>query len=128
MKLEPIAEYLHSLGIATPGKDLFAYSAPSSAPNNSVLLVSPLTGTDIDYELPCFRRTKFQVIVRGSDHVEGVKLAEKIMDALTLENSSVMPEISIKYMRPRHEPVVFPSSEGDLLEVSVNYDTVYIIN
>lgn len=125
MKLEPIAEFLEDEGIGTAGKDLFVYHMPEGV-SEGVLLVSPLSGEKIDYELPNYRVSKFQVIVRHSSYREGVALAVMVMNAITLSNTDVLNGIFVKYMRPRHEPVVFPSSKGDNLEISVNYDAVYI--
>ncbi|NQZ53219.1 MAG: hypothetical protein HRT93_03085 [Piscirickettsiaceae bacterium] len=125
MKLEPIAGYLESKGIAFAGEDLFADHMPENV-EEGVLLVSPLIGEQIDYDLPNYRKTSFQVIVRHTDRKKGVALAEMVMEALTLGNTDALTGISVKYMRPRHEPVIFPSSKGDYLEISVNYDTAYI--
>jgi hypothetical protein len=32
--------------------------------------------------------------------------------------------VLVLYVRPRHDPIVFPRSEGDLYEASVNFDFV----
>lgn len=125
MKIEPVAEYIEDEGIAFAGTDLFAYHMPEDV-EEGVLLLPPLTGEKIDYELPDYRTSSFQIIVRHKSHAKGVALAEMIMSLLTLSNSTVLNGLSVKYMRPRHEPVVFPSSKGDYLEISVNYDAVYI--
>jgi len=125
MKIEPLAEYLESEGIAKAGKDLFAYYMPDSV-SEGILLISSLEGTPIDTELPGYRKTGFQVIIRHDDHVKGRALADQVSSALTMSNTT-LTDMYVNYIRPRHEPVVFPSSEGDFLEFSVNYDANYVM-
>lgn len=125
MKPEPIATYLQDRGIGIVGESIFAYTLPPDL-DMAIAIIPPLSGTPIDAELPGYRRGKFQVIVRTPTHQDGDTIARQIMSELTLVNSQIGP-MSIKYIRPRHEPVVYPSSKGDLLETSVNYDAVYVM-
>lgn len=125
MNLAPLAEYLELEDIAVAGKDLFLYQMPSTV-SVGILLLTPLSGTEIDYYLPGYRKTTFQVIVRHTDHVEGQALAELISATLTLANKQ-LTNMNVNYIRPKHEPVVYPVSEGDFLEFSVNYDANYVM-
>lgn len=128
MNLEPLAQKLSDDGIATAGVDLFIHNMPSNV-TKAVLLLSNLTGTPIDFELPGYRRTSFQAIIRHTDYVQGLALANEVSEALTFKSGeSILDTLHIKHILPRHEPVVFPVSEGDFLEISVNFDAVYIQN
>lgn len=125
MKLEAVASLIAQAGIAVPGENLFVYHLPDSV-LNGVLIVDSSTGEPIDYEVIGFRKTSFQIIVRASTHSVGKEMAERIMNLLTITKQQIAPGFSVKYMRPRHEPVVYPISEGGHLEFSVNYDVSYI--
>tara|TARA_R110000851_G_C13102760_1_gene569250 strand:- start:33162 stop:33545 length:384 start_codon:yes stop_codon:yes gene_type:complete len=125
MKLEPIAQHLVTEDVAEQGVDLFIYNMPSGV-EIGILLISSLSGTEIDYELPGFKRTSFQAIVRHTEFVEGRELADLVSSTLTLKNGTMLDNLLVRYIRPRHEPVVYPVSEGDYLEFSINFDAVYI--
>lgn len=128
MKLDALAQILIDEGIATAGVDLFIHKMPSNI-KVGVLLLNKLSGTPIDFELPGYRRTGFQVIVRHTDYAQGIMLANNVSTALTFKGvESTLGDMLIKHILPKHEPVVFPVSEGDFLEISVNFDAVYIQN
>jgi hypothetical protein len=126
MKLEPLAQYLKDQDIAIPGTDLFIYEMPSSV-KVGILILTSLSGTNINYELPDYRKTTFQVIVRHTDHVKGRELAELVSSGLTMSGAT-LEGMSVNYIRPKHEPVVYPVSEGDFLEFSVNFDANFCYN
>lgn len=123
MNLYPLAQRLHGLGIGTMGQTLFIRSMPATV-TTGILLLSDLSGTQLDYELPGFKRTGFQVIVRHTDYAQGVALMGQVTAALTLLKTTV-GDFYVHWIRPKHEAVVFPTSEGDLLEISVNFEAVY---
>lgn len=125
MNLLSVAEYLDMNGFGRRGKDLFVGFMPSGV-EKGILLLEPITGTPIDHELPGYRRAKFRVVVRDADHNSGKDTAEKVSEALDLQNVS-LSKMDIKHMHPLHDPVAFPVSEADHLEYSVNFETVYVI-
>lgn len=124
MKLEIVSKLIHEAGIAREGKDLFVGHMPEAV-ESGVLLIAPQTGETIDEELPCYRKSRFQIIVRASRREAGIACAKMLMDELTVSNTKLSSGDFIVKMRPRHEPVIYPVSEGDYLEISVNYDAVY---
>ena len=128
MNLQELANYLSDGGIVTQGKDLFIHNMPAKV-DSGVLLRGKLTGTPINHELPGYRRTGFQAVIRHTDYKEGFELAETVSSELTFKGGdTVLGSIVVKHILPKHEPVVFPVSEGDFLEFSVNFDAVYIQN
>lgn len=128
MLLKIIAEYAESINAGTIGRDLFAYNMPETS-NLGVLLRQPLTGAEIDYELPGYRKAKFQVIVRCKpvEIEQGLVKITEFVDMITVLSEMNLSGMQIKYMRPRHDPVLYPVSEGNNLEYSVNFDVVYVI-
>jgi len=127
MKLEGIQDYLEAEDVGETGVDLFINHMDDEV-KEGVVLMSPLTGTYIDHELPNYRKGSFQVIVRARDYESGDELARTISDLLTLENTrTTIDDMAIKYMRPKHEPIVFPRLQGGGLEFSVNFEVAYVI-
>lgn len=126
MDLDALAAYIadSGLGVVT-GRDktIFVYDMPEKVARG-VLLKLPDDGVPIDHELPGYRKTGFQVIVRDNDYVKGMKAANDISTALNLSNTTV-GTMSCRFIRPKHEPIVFPVSQGDTLEFSVNFDATY---
>lgn len=122
--LEALAQLLENAGLGVQGESIFVHMMPSTV-GQGVLLLGPLSGTPIDHELPNYRKTHFQAIVRHKSYSSGKALAEAVSNALTLINTT-LPGYNVKFILPRHEPVVFPVSEGDFLEISVNFEAVYV--
>lgn len=120
MNLLPFAEHLQAKKVGVMGKTLFINMLPIDT-SIGILLRNGLTGTDIDYELRGYIKTQFQVIVRAPSYPAGEALMEKLTAELTV-NESKIGSYFFNYCRPRTEPVVFPLSEGNLLEFSVYFD------
>lgn len=125
MNVQGVVQYLHDQGLAVIGSDLFIHHMPESV-NEGILVIGPESGTMIDHHLPGYRRTSFQLIIRANEYGSGEERAEKISESLTGDGIS-MQGMYVKRVHPRHEPIVFPSSKGDLLEFSVNFDIVYVV-
>lgn len=128
MFLKTIAEYAESKDAGTIGVNLFAYNMPETS-NLGVLLRQPLVGADIDYELPGYRKSKFQVVVRckPAEIEQGRAKIDDFVQKITLLTETALTGYLIKFMRPRHDPIMYPISEGANLEFSVNFDVVYVI-
>lgn len=120
MNLLPLVERLQDQKVGAMGKTLFINMLPIDTPL-AVLLRNSLTGTEIDYELPGYSKTQFQAIVRAPSYPQGESLMKKLTTALTFLDITV-GNYYFNYCRPRTEPVVFPLSEGNLLEFSVYFD------
>ncbi len=120
MNLTPLAQRLHSKKIGIIGKTLFVNMLPINTAIG-ILLRNDLRGTEIDYELRGYTRTQFQAIVRAPNYPQGESLMEKLTQSLTVTNTPI-GDIHFNFIRPRTEPVVFPLSEGNLLEFSVYFD------
>lgn len=123
MNLLPLATELQNKKIGTMGKSVFINMLPIDA-SLAVLLRNSLSGTEIDYELPGYFRTEFQMIVRAGSYPAGEALIDKASKALTF-NGVQLGNMHFNYSRPRTEPVVYPLSEGNLLEFSVYFDVSF---
>lgn len=125
MNLEMIADKLQNDGVGNKGKTIFINHMPVEA-TAGVLLRPPYVGTPIDYELPGYRKTKFNAAVRGKNYREADILAKKVMESLTFYEAQ-MPGLDVRYVRPITEPVSFPVSEGSMVEFLVIFEAVYVI-
>ncbi len=130
MRLEDIAEYLVSLDIGLKTRDseknLFVNYMGPKIPKG-VLIRESYMGTPINHYLPDYFRTSFQIIVRDSDYVEGRRKADMILESLTVKQSRTIGTMSVRQILPRHEPLVYPVSEGNRLEWSMNFDAAYSV-
>lgn len=125
MNLEMIANKLQDDNVGKKGKTIFINHMPTEA-TVGVLLRPPYIGTPIDYELPGYRKTKFNAAVRGKNYVEADTLAKKVMESLTFYETQ-MPGIEVRYVRPIAEPVSFPVSDGGMIEFLVIFEAVYVM-
>ena len=128
MNLLDLAEYLEAqdIGLRVKGmeKNLFLTHMPAQL-RTGVLMRESAPGTVFDHELPQFYRVSFQVVVRHDDFLKGRKIAEDVSASLTVHEVTI-GSMHLHYIRPRHQPFVFPASQGDLLEFSVNFDACYV--
>lgn len=122
----PLVNLLQDAGLGTQGADLFVHMMPAEA-KQAVLLRTPLSGTPIDYNLPGFFKTQFQMIVRvpAASYDSGEQLAQNVIAALTM-NEVQVENLFFNYSRPRTEPVPFPLSKGNLIEFNVMFDCCFV--
>jgi len=118
--LEDIQDYVNDRGIAIVGDDSFQFSMPAKV-SRGVLFRLPLTGVKIDHELRGYFTTQIQVIVRDADYKAGGERCETLTEALTMCHRRLQ-NFYVDYMRPQHEPIIYPRSESGYIEFSVNYD------
>lgn len=136
MRLEPLAAFLETEGHGTRGVDIFVDFIPDTV-KLATMLRSGLMPTGIDYTLPNYRcRTPWQLIVRAADYPSGYARIADATAKLTINepyNSDSLPSgtrignFQFNFSRPRHEPLVYPLSVGNLIEFSVNFDCNYVI-
>lgn len=124
MNIDAVVTYLQTKGVGTVGTDLFSYRLPETVATGIVLLPK-LSGDLIDWNLPGFIRTGFQAVVRHTDHAAGEALIQQVADVLTLGDMTI-GDMQIRHMLPLHLPIVYPVSKGDFIELSVNFEVVFI--
>lgn len=126
MNLMPFADLLEDAMLGVKGESIFINMMPPEA-KVAVLFKNRLTGTKIDYELPGYYQTKFGVVIRGTDYSLGEpgELVDKVVKALTL-GPQKLGTMQINYVRPLYHPVVFPLSNGNILEWNVEFAACYV--
>lgn len=126
MDMVVLAKVVHDAGLAKmEGRDrnIFVHQMPEDV-LRGVLFRQPDGGDEINWYMPGYYRTSFQVVVRESDYQAGMKLAEDISAALTVRNK-MLGNYCVTHILPKNKPFVFPRSSGDLLEFSVHFDAVF---
>ena len=127
MNLKPLIERLVERKVGTPGRTLFINMIPADA-TRGVLLRNPLVGTKINYELPGYYKTEFQLIARAGSYEVGEALIEKAIAALTIGHGERLGNYVFRYSRPQTEPSAYPLSKGNLLEFAVDFDVAFHVH
>lgn len=125
MNLLPLTQKLEDDGLGVQGESIFINMIPAECPTG-ILLRNPLQGTPIDYELPGYYKTSFQLIVRTASYTDGEALINSAIESLTVVGKSIGDSF-FHYSRPKTLPVSFPLSKGNLLEFSVNFDVAFVV-
>lgn len=123
MNLMPIANKLEFEGLGVQGKTLFVNFMPMEA-KTAIMLRSPLSGVQIDHELPGYYKCQFMAIVRSPEYTTALARMQEVMLMLTIYNEE-LDDISVKHMYPVTLPISFPVSEGNFYEVQVNFEIAY---
>lgn len=123
-KLDAIAQILEDAAIGTQGETIFVYHMPEQI-REGVLLIEDPEGTEIDPDIPQWRKSEFRAIVRGFDYQSAMTVAKQVQSALDLHRLTVGGYQFVR-VRTTHEPIPYPVPDSDLIEVSVNLWAVYI--
>lgn len=127
MWLADMASFMRTLNVATIGDKVFVQTIPvETLP--AAMVVVPLTGVNVDEELPGYHEGSFQIIVRAKNPSQAYTLAKAFSDGLTLRNTEVTANTYITRLQPRHLPVVYPRSTADQFEASVNFDMNIVLS
>jgi hypothetical protein len=119
MNVIAIADRLRGLGYT----NVFAYNMPGDI-KNGILVVSWMPA-EIHPDIWGYKIGEFTVVVRDPDYKDGLLISNKIKQELTVENE-VWSDWKILFSRAKHDPMVFPRSEGNGLEFSVNFQCRFI--
>ncbi|WP_323016476.1 phage tail terminator protein [Castellaniella sp.] len=125
---ESIAWVLTTRIPALKGK-LFINDLPASA-TAGVLIKEGYSGAQIDPEIKGRRQARFQIAIRDvrAKTAASKALAHQIMDALDIPGDvPITNGIFIKSCRPLTEPISYPITDGDNIEVTLNFLIHYFV-
>lgn len=125
MNLEAIANELEAEGFGTVGVNIFYEEMPSAVDRG--LLVTAMTPITRNPYAPDWRQGAFQVISRqldDDDYQDPAAILENVINAISGEGK-VIGDMTFRQLRARHDPFVFPKSNGNIVEASVNFDIVF---
>lgn len=121
MDLQDIIDLLSNEDFGTEGVDLFRSFMPAEIDEG--LLVTAQMPASID-KYNKHRKGSIQVIARGRDYDEVRDLMISVSTFLTIEGHEG-DSAYYHYICPRHEPLIYPKSDANYLEASVNFDVAY---
>lgn len=122
MNLEPIVDFIHQAGVAKKAETLFAYNMPNV--DFGVLVLSKTPISIHPYHKGRYEGT-FQIVVRGRQAEEVLGPAGQLIALLNGEGIE-MGNMRFLTLTPLHTPMLFPRSDGNMLEASVNFSFTYI--
>jgi len=103
----------------------FAYQMPENAPDPSVMIIPPIKGLQYDLYLPNRYRGPFQALIRTKDIASAHSKAAEILRMLEVVNTQ-MGDLNVVRIVPTITPIVYPKSDSDLYEASVNFEIIMI--
>lgn len=125
MNLLPLAQKLEDDGVGVQGRTVFINMMPAECVKG-ILLRNKLSGTKIDYELPGYYKTKFQLIARAQSYQVGSDLIDAAFESLTMANTK-LDAMGVFFIRPSTQAVTFPLSKGNLIEFAADFDAVFTV-
>ena len=124
MNLEELLIHMQGLGLGTPGQNLFRHQMPEQIQEG--LLVTSQVPADIHPYVIQYRKGSIQVIARSPNGDAAITKLNGVVDAISGEGLD-LPSARVLRLYPRHEPLLYPKSEGALYEASVNFDIVFTL-
>lgn len=130
MIFDILEQKLIDAGVAEAGKSLFRGYMPSDV-TVGVMLRTPLDGIKIDPFIEGWHKTELQVIVRHTDPVEGLKLANRVSQVLYTHKLEKYPAneergpAHINAFYPETLPVQYPRLEGNAIEFSQYFKAAF---
>lgn len=127
LTVEHIVARLAASGLGIAGKDLFAYHMPETI-KQGLVVTSRLEGEEIDEGMGSYRRGTFQIVARSPSFPTSAQLVRRAATAValrgwqTLPAAGAAPATAVLFIRAQAEPILFPVSDGDLVEASVDFE------
>lgn len=121
--IERLAEHLSQNGLGLfLGENLFIGQLPSTI--SSGILVTSQMPIYIDAYTQ-LKKGEIQVVTRDKDVMEALTMMNNVKWALEKHPDLHIWGLKIHLLRAKHEPLIYPRSDGDLIEASVNFELVY---
>ena len=79
---------------------------------------------DFDLDIDGYVRGHYQVVVRSTEQQEALEKALLLTPTLKFRNKTV-GGIYFQLSNPLHYPMVYPRTDGDYFEASVNFDVAF---
>ncbi|PZR92252.1 MAG: hypothetical protein DI537_13780 [Stutzerimonas stutzeri] len=128
MIFDVLTQRLVDKGLGVPGESIF-HNFMGAEVMRGVMFRTPLTGIPVDPYIEGRHSADIQVITRHTDPVEGMNLANAVSRALVLESPRVFEiagnRIQVSIIYPKTMPIQFPRLEGNNLEFSQHFFTVF---
>jgi hypothetical protein len=131
MRVQPLAQLLQTKGLGTVGQTIFVDSMPPAL-ELAIMLNAGIMADPVSPELPGYHPSgKFQAIVRCRNPDDGFTLIRQVIAALATEQRITLTDsvasMMFNFIRQQGEPMNYPASAANLVEISVNFDCNYVM-
>lgn len=121
MNLQSFVDHMELNGFGVSGVDLFRENMPAECDRGYLFIILMPVSIDPYTHL---RRGEFELIARSGDSDEAKKMVFDAIESLSMSNRNVGDEMYY-YIRPKHEPLTFPRSDGSHIEASVTFECCF---
>jgi hypothetical protein len=121
MLANALTDYVKTLGIVPATFAVRAGRIEATA-RLAVMVMFPLGGYNDTLDQAGFYSGNQQLIIRSPDPMQAYALSTELQTALTVLGEAVdLDGYSVKFMRPRGLPIIYPINDADLYESSLNF-------
>lgn len=132
MWLEDLGNYLRAQNVAGIGSSVFVYTLKEN--DVGAMLTAHTSGVLASLDIPDYYKGPLQLVVRATNPKDAEQQATAIVKVLSSTEKQklgqaigfTLPTIQVNYVYPRHLPVVYPRSDGNYYEASVNFDICFV--
>lgn len=122
MNLQHVVDRLAAAGLGVPGVTLFRERMPMAVAEG--LLVCELQPNTINPYVMGLKRGTFAVVARGSE-LDAIRARLQSATAELTVQGWIVDSTHYRHVTPRHDPFIYPRSDGDLYEGNVLFDYVF---
>lgn len=126
MNVFPLVEHIQANTDLVIGQDLFRFSLPAQV-STGVVVMSEGPGAAPDHEIRGRHRARFQVISRSSDYETATARADELYNLLFIDARTQIGTMTVESSLPKHLPLPYKRGDGDLVEVSINFDILFFL-
>lgn len=128
LEMEQVANMLVAAKLGTLSKDVFVHRFPPTV-NEGLLVLARLEGQEIDAGMGSYRRGPFQIVARSANVLTAQRKIRAAIPAVTFYGWRSLPPAGLAstpsrvlFIRVLSEPVIYPVSDGDLIEASADFE------
>ena len=132
MRYDLIVGALQTAGVGVVGTNLFVHRMDADC-KLGIMVRGPIDGVPVDVDLPNYYKHSMQLIVRAADQLTGDALMASAIAALTTQQPRVFNDsngnllMQLNHLVPRTLPRVYPRLDGQGIEISVDFNTNYVM-
>ena len=121
MDTKPLLNYMQDQGLGTIGVDLFRDNMPTSSRVPRGILITNQTRTKIHPDVRGYVHGLFEITVREESFDAARQSADSVIDVMSSYGVTI-GNMRFLFIRAYNTPLVYPVSDGSLVEASVLFD------
>lgn len=127
MRLIGIANKLQAEGFGVVGQTIFCEMMPAAVKRGLLVTAQMPIGRNV--YVGEMRTGSFQIISRQLDdheYEDPTVILDSVIAAMSGQGI-IIDDMNFRFIRPRTDPFVFPKSDGNIVEASVNFDILFTV-